>query len=310
LKEAVDYKAQVHDYIGLAQSRNAKLLEYTNALIQYRALSAKIARKQAEVKRIQANMAAQNVPGVIAYRNFLFGLYQDFKGLCLKYLYQENRAFIYWCQTPAPFKIVDNSFTGLSVFHSNLKSAIIKQINVYSQPSQPINDVTVLLSATGTGARPEQFQAFRTTNSINFQLTPDLDLFLGWSDVLLTDFRIFIPGVTMPSNGNLYIRLWHHGRVFVVNPAGAQSDFTHNQVLSVYEYKLVNGAPVAIAGGSLGGDGTGGNQKRIALSPYATFTIELPATFNPGLNLAQVNQLEIHFSGYAVPRTSSVKRYA
>jgi len=310
MPEADDYKVQVNDYIGLAQSRSAKLIEYTNALVQYKTVSAKIARKQLEVKRIQANIAAQNIPGLIVYRNFLFSLYQDFKGLCLQYLYQENRAFIYWSQTPSPFKIVDDSFIGLDVFHSNLKAAIIKQINVYSQPSQPIDDVKYTLRATGSNARPEQFENFRTSNSLSFQITPDSSMFLGWSNVLLTNFQIFIPDVVMPTTGNLYIRLWHHGRVFVVNPDGVQSDFTHNQVLSIYEYTIANGAPVKVAGGSLGGDGPGSNQKRIALSPFAAFTIELPAEFNRGLQLDKVNELDIHFSGYAVPRSIFFERYA
>jgi hypothetical protein len=310
LPQAKNYKSQVHDYIGLAQSRNAKLLEYTNALVQYKSVSGKITQKQEEVKRITVDMASQNIPGLIPYRNFLFGLYQDFKGMCLKYLYQENRAYIYWSQADNPFNIVDNSFTGLGVFHSNLKGKIINQINTYSQPDQPINDIKILLTANGSDNRAKQFQQLKENNSISFQLHTDDDKFVGWANVLLTNFKIFIPGVVMPSSGNLYIQLWHQGRVVVISPTGTQSNYTHNQVLSVYEYTLDNGKPVAVAGGSLGGDGTGGNKKRIALSPYATFTIKLPPKFNAGLKLDGVQQIEIHFSGYAVPRIDFTKTYA
>ena len=60
----------------------------------------------------------------------------------------------------------------------------------------------------------------------------------------------------------------------------------------------------AVLSGAAGqrGDGTGGNQKRIALSPYASFGITLPAKFNPGVDFSKATGIEIHFSGYAVPR--------
>ena len=308
LPEAQAYKAAVHDYIGLAQSRNTKLLEYTNALVQYLAITGQLAQKEAEAERIKTDMATENIPGLIPYRNFLFGLYQDFKAMCLKYLYQENRAYIYWSQTDNPFTIADDSFTGLGVFHSGLKAKIVDQINDYSQPTQPLDDVKVVLSATG--GRAQQFLDLAQSNAISFQLSTDDDRFLGWANVLLTNFKVFIPGVDMPTSGNLYVQLWHHGRVFVISPVGVQQDFSHNQVLSVFEYTLKDGVPTTVAGGSMGGDGTGGDAKRIALSPYATFTISLPTRYNPGLVLTGVQQVELHFSGYAVPRTDAVRRYA
>ena len=62
-----------------------------------------------------------------------------------------------------------------------------------------------------------------------------------------------------------------------------------------------NGKPVTMAGGSLGGDSAGDNSRRIALSPYATFTIALPERFNPDINLDGLESIEIHFAGFARP---------
>ena len=299
MPEAQNYKKQVHDYIGITQSRNSKLLEYTNDCIQYIALTGLINQKQAEVNRIKAQIAKENVPGLISYRNFLFTQYQDYKRLCLKYLYQENRAYDYWSQQDNPFTISDNSFVGLGIFHNNLKAQIINSINNYSQPSQPLTNIEILLDPA---TRPEQFASFQQNGLFNFQITLDENSFLGWSNVLLTNFKIYIQGVTAPAGGNVYVQFLHQGRVVLIDQHGAATNYTHNQVLSVYEYTLQNGQPVTIAGGSLGGDGTGGNQKRIALSPYASFGITLPAKFNPGVDFSKATGIEIHFSGYAVPR--------
>ncbi len=305
LDAAKNYKKQVHDYIGIAQSRNAKLLEYTNDAIQYLQLTGKIAQKQLEIDRIKAQIASENVPGLITYRNFIFNLYQDFKSFVLKYLYQENRAFIYWSQTDSAFTIADNSFVGLGQFHSTLKGKIINQINTYSNPDQPLTDIKIMLTPDG---RSQQFTDFKTKRSLTFHINTADPAFLGWANVLLTNFRIYINGATMSDGTALYVQLIHQGRVQIIDPSDKEHQYTHGQVLSVYQYRMNNGKPETAGGGAMGGDGTGGNKKRIALSPYATFTINVPEKYNPGVSIDKAESIEIHFAGYAVPPLKMSKR--
>jgi len=305
LPEAQNYLKQVHDYIGIAEARNAKMLEYTNDIIQYLALNGQIAQKQLEVDRIKAQIAQENVPGLITYRNFIFNLYQDFKSFVLKYLYQENRAYIYWSQTDSPFNIADNSFVGLSQFHSTLTGNIINRINTYSNPDQPLTDIRIMLTPEG---REQQFADFRTNRTLTFEISSSDPAFLGWANVLLTNFRVYINGAVIGDGASLYAQLIHQGRVVMIDPSDGVHHYTHNQVLSVYQYRMTNGQPVTAAGGSMGGDGTGGNKKRIALSPFATFTINVPEKYNPGVALDKTDSIEIHFSGYAVPPLKTSRR--
>jgi len=298
LPEAQEYQAQMHDFIGIAQARNAKLLEYTNAIIQYASIIGVIAQKEEEVKRIEGQIARENVPGLIAYRNFIFNLYQDFRSFVLKYLYQENRAYIYWSQREREFTPKDTSFLGLSVLHSELKGEIIDHINRFSNPNQLLTDQNIELNAT---RREKQFADFKSTRRLTFNINTAEDFFLGWFHVMLTNFRIRLKGKGLEESGRYYIQLIHHGSVFVVDANDQLNEYTHSQVLSVYQYRIDNGKPVTMAGGSLGGDNTGGNSRRIALSPYATFTIAIPERFNPGVNLNGLESIEINFSGFAQP---------
>lgn len=300
LPEAQVYKARVHDYIGVAQSRNAKLQEYTNAAVQYKAMDARIAQKTAELDRIRKHIADQNVPGIVPYRNFLFGLYQDFKGICLRYLYQEYRAYVYWSQEDVPFQLVDDSFVGLRKLHDSFSGGIIDKLNSYKQAilSQPLN-LKIVLTEDGADNRSEQFQAFRTSHSLTFKINPDEASFSGWANILVSSFSVYLPDAGMSASGNLYLELLHQGRVDVVSPDGTKRDFTHNQVRAVYEYTLDDdGKPVQVGGGSLGGDEL--NNKVIALSPIATFTLRVPPiAANQGVDLSRVKKIEFHFSGYA-----------
>jgi hypothetical protein len=306
MDEAKDYKKQLHDYIGIADARNAKMLEYTNAAIQYAAIIGKIAQKQQEVDRIKAQIAVENVPNLITYRNFIYNLYQDFKSFVLKYLYQENRAYIYWSQAGNDFRIEDDSFIGLGKFHNTLKGKIIDRINVYSQPSQPITSLLIELTPAG---REEQFKNFREKRTISFNIPTNDPRFFGWANIMLTNFKIYVNGATLADTGNLYVQLVHHGSVFIVDPDDKPHDYTHNQVLSVFQYKFdKDGKPEVVAGGSLGGDVSGGNKKRIALSPFATFTVNVPEKYNAGSKLDNVQKIEIQFAGYAVPPHKMSKR--
>jgi len=298
LPEAQEYQAQMHDFIGIAQARNAKLLEYTNAIIQYASIIGVIAQKEEEVKRIEAQIASENVPGLITYRNFIFNLYQDFRSFVLKYLYQENRAYIYWSQRERKFAPKDTTFLGLSILHSELKGEIIDHINRFSNPNQLLTDQNVELNAT---RREKQFVDFKSTRRLTFNINTAEDFFLGWFNVMLTNFRIYLKGKGLEESGRYYIQLIHHGSVFVMDANDELHEYTHSQVLSVYQYRIDNGKPVTMAGGSLGGDNTGGNSRRIALSPYATFTIAIPERFNPHVNLDGLECIEIHFSGFAQP---------
>jgi len=305
LPEAQEYQAQLHDFIGIAQARNAKLLEYTNAIIQYAQIIGVIAQKEEEVKRIEGQRAFENMPGLISYRNFLFNLYNDFRSFVLKYLYQENRAFIYWSLTEREFAPKDTSFAGLSVRHSELTGEIIDHIDRFTNPNQRITDLKIELNAT---QRESQLATFKSTRRLTFNINTAEDYFLGWYNVRLTNFRIYLRGKELEESGRYYIQLIHHGSVFVMDADDQLREFTHNQVLSVYQYRMDNGKPVTMAGGSLGGDDTGDNSRRIALSPYATFTIAVPERLNPDVNLDGLESIEIHFAGFARPVKAMSRR--
>ncbi len=305
LPEAKEYQAQMHDFIGIAQARNAKLLEYTNAIIQYASIIGVIAQKEEEVKRIEGQIARENMPGLIPYRNFMFNLYHDFRSFVLKYLYQENRAYIYWSLSERIFAPKDTSFVGLSVLHSELKGEIIDHINRFSNPNQPITDLKIELNAT---QRENQLAVFKSTRRLTFNINTAEDYFLGWYNVMLTNFRIYLKGKGLEESGRYYIQLIHHGSVFVMDADDKLQEYTHSQVLSVYQYRMDNGKPVTMAGGSLGGDNTGDNSRRIALSPYATFTIAVPERLNPDVNLDNLERIEIHFAGFARPVKAMSRR--
>jgi hypothetical protein len=76
---------------------------------------------------------------------------------------------------------------------------------------------------------------------------------------------------------------------------GREQVFSHSEVTALYTYELSSGKPVA--GGSLGGE----KDEYVGVSPFGSWTLELPEPFNPGLDLSHVREVTIRFSGRVLP---------
>jgi len=299
MPEAAAYQQAVHDYIGMAQAHNAKIVDYTNSCIQYANIANTVKQKQAELARIQSYPADQNLPGLIPYINFFYSTYQDYLAHCLRYFYQENQAYNYWSCSNNAFSVDDYSFAGLGKQHAALMENIVNVQNAIAVPSQRVQKTLTITAAS----RPDQFARFATANAITFQVTPQTaqpgasaPIFNGWASVLLTDFTITLNGAVAGSGG-IYLALYHHGNATLVSADGTPCYFTHNQVEAVYQY----GGGLPPSGGSFGGDTVGDNLNLVALSPYATFTIYAPPAFNAGLQLNAVTSIDLTLTGYAYP---------
>lgn len=293
LPEAQAYRAQVHDYISITQSRNAKLLEYTNALVQLTAADATIDQKRLELSRIRGDLASRTDPTLAPFRTFMLRLYEDLRFTCMRLLYRENQAYRYWSLMPSPFAVADNTFAQLNAFHIQLTDQILTRIDTTATPRQPVT-FRLRLSAA---ERPGQFAEFRSLGTISFDVPVGDPEFLGWKQVLLEGFTVEVANAKTAS-GRVYVQFWHRGRVAVFDPTGGRHDFSHEQVLAVYRY----GSGVPADGGNLSGDG------RIALSPFATWTLAVPARYNPGLDLSAVDRIDLTLRGFSLPPPALFRR--
>lgn len=159
------------------------------------------------------------------------------------------------------------------------------------KPVQPFENIQFTLREA---EMPTEFGQFRETGRLTFAVPITDQRFLGLAQVIATSFTIAIPGA-VTGNNELYAILRHNGSAAFLDVNGNEFDFSHSEVTALYKYGLQSGK--YIAGGNLGGD----NDEYIGLSPFATWTIELPARFNPGLALGAADEISIAFSGRALP---------
>jgi hypothetical protein len=121
--------------------------------------------------------------------------------------------------------------------------------------------------------------------------------FAGWYQIIATNFTISIPGAVTES-GDLDVNLLPSGRARFLDSSGVKTaEYSHEPTQQDFKYAIATGA--AIGGGSLGGDAN--NPDLIGVSPCTRWTVEVVASFNPGLDLSKVAEIDVTFSGLYFP---------
>lgn len=296
LPAAQDYQMQVHDYLGIVQARNQKVYEYNSLLVTQNNLASQIAQKQAAVVRIQNLMASANDPTLPECRAYMQAVYNDLQTHLLRYLYEQNQAYNYWALADNPFQVAGLTIADLDAINTQISEAITDKMNTTTVKAQPFQNIGVTISAVD---RADQFAGFRqvATNAQNepayllsFSITPDEPAFSNMAQVLASSFTISLPNATTTS-GVIDIDLIHSGRAQLLDQQGSPWEFSHLSTLADYHI-----------GQQAGGDLSGGDQY-IGLSPFTAWTLQLLANNNPGLDLSQVSEVTISFSGYYYPMT-------
>lgn len=295
--EAREYENQVHTYLDIIQNRNQKVLEYNAFALQEIMLDAEIEQKGAELTGIKDRWAKEKDPAAPIMRMYMLNLYEDLKENVLHYLYQENQAFRYWSLTWNDFSVGDNTIAELSAYHTDLSGKIFDLLNARGKPAQPFKNIKIVLKRAEL---PNEFSSFEKRSKLTFSLPVTSAQFEGLAQVIATEFTIEIKSAST-GNDMLYVLLTSNGKAPFLDVDGKEFVFSHSAVTALYKYRIGSGE--YIAGGKLGGD----NDEYIGLSPFTTWTIEIPSKFNPGLKLDAVDEIVLSFSGRGLPMNPGAK---
>jgi|GEM_PF-2698231 len=306
MPEAQEYSKSVHDYLGVVQAVNKKLLDYNGMLVSRLGMTVQIAQKASELDDIRSRRAQTPDPTAQHFRTYMAATYEDIRKHIMRYLFEEYTAYRYWALEEKPFVVQDRSMGGLSALHSKLIGDVLDALNERVTVRQSFQNKIVTLTEA---ARPGQFASFRAghqeqtaggsstkVHELTFTVPHEERLFGGWWQVLATNFTIALPGVRT-ERGSILVQLIHSGSVVVDNNKGVAVPFSHIRRLADYSYRIADG--VREGGGNLGGDAD--NKQYIGLSPYATWTIRIKAENNPGLDLSAVREITLTFAGKYYP---------
>jgi len=309
MPEAAEYKAAVHAFADLCNARNTKVMECSKLDELILLLDGKILQTHAQMTELQSQEAGNTDPSLAPYRNFLLGLYQDYRDTVLDYLFYQIMAFRY--RTLQDFdKMLQsgNTLAALDSLQGEILQAVVDYENMPTSLEQPFEELQVNVFAL-LPMQATSVSSFRKTGTLaDFHIPLSSSSFAGWTHVRALTFRVVLPGAKLKQpkvNSTVYAKLVCRGDALIMGPDGKTVHrFTHSTVSCTYQYNLATGA--YIAGGDLAdGARDGGDAKTIALSPFSTWSLSFPKAdsqgtpLNVGLDVSKVKDVVLYFSGKA-----------
>lgn len=312
LPEARAYNAIIKLYVGLCRQRNSKVIECSTLDEDVIGLNAKIDQTKAQMDELKSIESGKLNPTLAPYRNFLLGLYNNYKDNLIDQLFFETMAFRY--RTLTDFRQIlqsSNTLAELSIMQGQILQAVIDHENKVGSIEQPFSSLPTYPMRHAT---EDSIASFKKGSDLIFTIPFDEDSFQGLAQLQLTSFSVSLPGVQFTSGQKkVYIGLKCHGDCSVVDSKSPFTvfRFTHNPISAMYQYEVVvdkdgNKSEKHIAGGALVDVGDGHDQKSISLSPFCTWTLSLPSKFNVGVDVSQVQDVILSFGGKGLPASATL----
>jgi hypothetical protein len=304
LPEAQRLKQQIEVYVQAVQARNQKVLDYTAYALRSEQVRAELIQRNAELTRIQSTRATLRGrdPDLPEYVVFLGKLLNEAKGMLIRALYQEQRAFDYWALRDSNFQVSDSSVATLSATHNRLTNDVLQQLVLFGRGPQSFdfNEVQVELLPADL---PEAFARFRQNGREGGRLdfTFDLNsnaLGLGRAAVKVSGVRIVIDGVATPNNRSVVAYLLHSGRALFQDVNRGEHQFSHKPRSVRYEYDINTGLPLSQNDTN---NLRGAGNDFADLSPFTLWSLFITDELNPGIDRSNITRVQLAFTGFFMP---------
>lgn len=305
-------------YTSLILQMNNDILKYNSDIAQLAALAGQIAQTQSQITQAQQTAQQGTDPGLPAMVNFMSGLYQSSKALCLHQLYMTYRAYAFWALDEnsaseffaqlglnTPGDVVQGS---LSEAQSTILSDYQKAIERFGTPPErfpPAGSSTPGIQFVIDD--PDVIKFLHANNELYFTIPPAYSStsigdspFHGLANVRILTARPWVHGAMVhgpnPGDSILNVNLTHNGSEVIVQPDGTSVSFSHQQVPKVFKYDCNTLAIQEDA--DFGVDGTTADSPTYALlGPFTQWHLEIKSKDNSNLDLSKVDKITIEFSG-------------
>ena len=289
LPEAAAYLDELRAYVTSTNARNTKVAELDGLRGEIAQLESQSTQLEADIANVWSLSQSSLNPGLIEYKNFMSTVYKQTKWNLIKLLYEERRAWEYWALKRMSFVVVGQDVAALQAIHQGIVSSEVSVRKERGQPSQERQKVPLVIRTTSTENGKEivlrtGFAAFKNRNSANFgKLTffiPPSHPSFNYDEPAITvrQVDVQIPGVKTDDN-QISIRLIHGGVSTIKSPRRETITFSHEIRKTDIGYPLAgNTGPVTVTRFA-------NEDEYVYLSPFATWTLILDPTTNPGLDL-------------------------
>jgi hypothetical protein len=298
LEAAQKYKSEIEYFLDLVEARNSMLLECDGLLASQLLIDDQIRHQRSITSRLRnditSDLAENSFITQVKLKNFLEDIYSTIRDWIIRHLYQQHRAFEYWeAELSEFFHVSDQSITSLSVAYGNFLVKCTNEMENRGRELQRFTNYEVKLNQSNLSTR--QWQSFRETGILIFNIKPDHPRFRGMALVQLHEVAVKVEGVET-SDGELRADLIHTGNAKITRLDKELIEFSHPPRVTRIHYKLSAEDNVSVPG-----DLGYGENRFACLTPYAQWILDLRRDLNPGLCTSEIKIVRLSFDGKFYP---------
>lgn len=287
-------EAAIQAYVGLIQTRNQMVANFTRQYLQLNRLEAQQTQNNVQIEDISTQLASIDDPSLPAYIAYMQVSLQNTLNDIIDELYFENQAYEYWSLTDNPLQIAGVDIGTLATTAETLATDITNAMTGVGRPPDPFQQVAVTLDAT---TYPTAFTTFAKTGVLTVAIPVGaLAALQGYNTIIAQAVAVSLEGVTPPPGSDtdptlLNVTLVQVGPDSVVDGSGNTWTFTHDPRPVSYEFDYTTN--VTTVAGQIG------DSQFVGLSPFSTWMIDFTASQNAWLAPSLVTGVTLTFSGTA-----------
>ncbi|KAJ5359330.1 uncharacterized protein N7496_011743 [Penicillium cataractarum] len=334
-KEAIpeaDSKAlsgQLDDYLDIIEQRNQAVMDYNAALQLLNQVITK-SNYYGQQGQVMGNEALEVNPNLPAIYFWLQNIQQDTAYDVMQRLNYAARAICFWGLEPQPAFTAPGPLQG-SVDLANNQQELVNRfddaVTGFAPTAWSIWPPEGSRNIQGhiyTLSQPELYTLLRPTTDpdngkaiygvdIGFSASDPPSIFSGMANIRLSQVRVWLPNAKVsPDASNrqlLMVEITHLGTETILSPSsGTPTTFSHDPVTLQFQYNATNITSIQQCTSSVvmnsesieqdyTGEGTPGVDTLASLGPFATWSIQIKASENAGLDLSAVNSAYVEFWG-------------
>lgn len=269
LSEAKKYQALMHKYIALAETRNNKILEHDQVVVDIAQINARILVEQRTVAQLAGTTAANFDTRLEENLAFLETSLSTLKWGLVRHLVAMDKSLEYMVGTPGAVTYSDESVASLSATAANLLFRFGQALNAFGQEAQFGTRFPVALKSVLSAS---ELDKFLDGEPVSFALNEIDDAHFRNFYAVQTGRLAFVGADGKQIKGGLNVTIEHCGRSVVRQRDRSSRVFAHVPVTASYIQSQFNDIS---ARGDLLAPPYQGQARYVGVSPYGPWRIRL-----------------------------------
>ncbi|MFQ7248772.1 MAG: hypothetical protein ACLRPH_06800 [Ruminococcus sp.] len=310
-EELAELKQTFENYANLILHRNNSVIRYNENLLSILDAQIEIENQKEKAQELTDEILENWNQSLSFLSSYMSNLYYSSRDQAALVLYRAEKAYQYWALKPDSIigqVLGDAEFS--SITSNSLRKAYRSLLEAYNNSIEERGTIAQIFPSPTAGIavleydfvkykKERYIERLKENKELTFELTPARpntkiveNPFAGKADVRIASVKVWLDGVST-ENDRLQIQIIHGGVETILTPDNIEYKFSHSPITILFEYQI--STQNVLINGQLSPDI---HEDIYALhSPFTYWNMIISEQLNPGLNLENLENIRIEFTG-------------